>query len=106
MVTRIFSIFDVKANAYLPPFFLPEDAIAIRTFGDCVNDKTHAFGMHPEDYMLFYIGSFDNINSVIEPSPAPLLVHTGLELLGTSSEPPSIMESDFAIKPSTAKVKT
>ncbi len=57
---RIFVVFDSKAAAYLPPFFMPEAGQAVRVFSDMVNDPTHAFGKHPEDYTLFEIGTFDD----------------------------------------------
>ncbi len=57
---RIFCVFDSKARAYLPPFFLPEAGQAVRSFKDACNDKAHAFGQHPEDYTLFEIGTFDD----------------------------------------------
>jgi len=60
MKHKIFTIFDSKAKAYLTPFFLHEDGMAIRVFADCINDETHQFGKHPEDYTLFCIGSWDD----------------------------------------------
>lgn len=59
MMLKIFSIHDSKAAAHLPPFFLAKEQMAIRTFADCVNDKKHQFGAHPDDYTLFQHGTFD-----------------------------------------------
>jgi len=60
MNLRIFVVFDSKARAYLPPFFMPEAGQAVRVFADCCNDDGHQFGKHPEDYTLFEIGTFDD----------------------------------------------
>ncbi len=60
MKHRVFAIFDSKARAYLPPFFMPEAGQATRVFSDMVNSEEHAFGKHPEDYTLFEIGTFDD----------------------------------------------
>lgn len=57
MMQKIFTIYDSKAHAYLPPFFLPEAGMAVRVFSDCVNDKSHQFSKHPGDYTLFQIGT-------------------------------------------------
>ncbi len=57
---RIFVVFDSKASAYLPPFFMPEAGQAVRVFSDMCNSPDHAFGKHPEDYTLFEIGTFDD----------------------------------------------
>jgi len=59
----IFAVYDQKAGAYLPPFFLPEVAMAIRTFGDCINDEKHQWGLHPEDYTLFHLGDWNNVSA-------------------------------------------
>lgn len=56
----MFSVYDEKAKAYLPPFILPEIGMATRTFGDCVNNEEHQFGTHPQDYTLFEIAVFDD----------------------------------------------
>ncbi len=56
----IFSIYDSKAAAHLPPFFLMNSDMAKRTFGDCIADPKHAFNAHPHDYTLFFHGQFDN----------------------------------------------
>ncbi len=57
---RMFVVFDSKARAYLPPFFMPEAGQAVRVFSDMCNSDDHAFGKHPEDYTLFEIGTFDD----------------------------------------------
>lgn len=56
----MFSVYDSKAKAYIPPFFFPKVAMAIRVFTDSVNDPHHQFNKHPEDYTLFEIGIFDD----------------------------------------------
>ena len=60
MKQKIFSIYDSKANAYLTPFFLHQDAMAIRVFTDCINSDSHQFGKHPSDYTLFSLGSWSD----------------------------------------------
>ncbi|AXL14758.1 nonstructural protein [Microviridae sp.] len=60
MIHKIYTIYDSKAEAYLPPFFMHQQGMALRTFTDCVNDPNHAFGKHPEDYTLFNAGIFDD----------------------------------------------
>jgi len=61
----IFCVHDAKASAHLPPFFLPTAGMAVRAISDCVNDPSHAFGQHPEDYTLFQLGSFDDQTGMI-----------------------------------------
>lgn len=84
---RVFSIFDSKAVAYLPPFACPERGMAQRTFSDAVADSKHSFGIHPEDYTLFEIGFFDDNSGVISAHNAPELVCTGLSCLSAPPGP-------------------
>lgn len=66
MLHKIFCIHDAKASAYLPPFFLHSEGMAARAFYDMVVDTEHAFGKHPEDYTLFYIGEYSDLTGEIE----------------------------------------
>ena len=59
MILNIYSIQDSKAAAHLPPFLLATHDLALRIFGDCVNDIKHSFHAHPGDYTLFHHGEFD-----------------------------------------------
>lgn len=80
MKLKIFCVYDDKAKAYLPPFFLPEMGMATRAFGDCVNDPKHNFGMHPEDYTLFCAGEFDDRSGTFSVESTLLCVAHGVEL--------------------------
>jgi hypothetical protein len=73
MKHSIFSVFDEKAMAYLPPFVMHREEMAMRVFSDCVNDSDHAFGKHPSDYTLFCLGGFDDGTGVITGGKARTL---------------------------------
>ncbi len=88
MKHKMFSIFDVKAQAYLPPFCLHETAMAVRSFSDCVNSGDHAFGRHPGDYTLFELGSFDDSVCVVSCTPSAMKVVNGLEVVLTEDAGP------------------
>lgn len=60
MMYDVFSVHDEKAAAFLPPFILPNEAMAKRVFADCINSDTHQFGANPADYTLFRLGQFDD----------------------------------------------
>jgi len=55
----IYTVYDSKAETFMPPFFVQAIGMATRTFTDCVNSKEHHFGAHPADYTLFQLGHFD-----------------------------------------------
>ena len=82
MKHKIFTVFDVKAQAYLPPFVLPERGMAMRVFSDCVNSKDHQFGLHPGDYTLFELGVWDDSVAVFA-TVAGMKVCNGLEVVGS-----------------------
>lgn len=88
MKLHMFSIFDDKARAFLPPFFLPEIGLAVRSFGDGVNDPSHGFGRHPEDYTLFLVGSFDQASGIVAPEAAPRVICPGVQLKRPVEVPP------------------
>lgn len=60
MIYEVFSVHDIKADAYLPPFILPKIEMAKRIFSDCVNSVDHQFGKNPADYTLFRLGTFND----------------------------------------------
>ncbi len=60
MIHKMFVIYDSKANAYMQPWFLTQNGMAVRAFSDCVNSDDHNFSRHPEDYTLFSLGEFDD----------------------------------------------
>ena len=81
MKQTCFSIYDEKAKAFLPPFFLPNEGMALRTFSDCCNSDTHQFGVHPEDYALYKIGTFDDEKGSFDLPNGPELICIGLTLI-------------------------
>lgn len=83
MKHRIYTIRDAKTETYSQPFMQMTDGQASRTFSDMVNNPEHPIGKHPEDYVLFQIGEFDDNNSVITPVDA-ISVINGVDLIETS----------------------
>ena len=79
MIQIMFTIYDEKAKAYLPPFFLPSEGMATRTFGDCLNSNDHQFSKHPSDYTLFRLGTFDDNGAIMEYCKT--VVGNGVEFL-------------------------
>jgi len=87
MKTYVFSIYDSKAVAFLPPFFLPQKGMAVRAFTDCCTKQGHNFNMHPEDYTLVLLGEFDDANGqFIQHSGGTENLVTGLQAVAQSVE--------------------
>jgi len=60
MIHNMFTVYDSKAEAYLPPFYEQTKGSALRAFMDTCSRPDHPFYKHPEDYTLFHLGSFDD----------------------------------------------
>lgn len=62
-----FTIFDIKALQYHPPFFQHTDGAAVRMLRDLVEDPNTTIGRHPMDYVLYCAGSYDDSNGQMWP---------------------------------------
>lgn len=94
MRLSVFAVYDEKAKSFLPPWFMPNTAMAVRTFGDCVNDAEHQFGRHPADYTLFTFGSFDCLTGKFELAAARELVANGVQLKERSINGSGVVKGD------------
>jgi len=88
-ILKMFSIHDQKANAYITPFFLPNEGMAIRAFSDSINDPNHAFSRHPDDYTLFEIGTFGDTEGHLEPHTKPVSLGNGVQYVKAIQPPPT-----------------
>ena len=64
MKLNVFSVYDKAVGAYLQPFFARSKGEAVRSFTDAANSNDHNFHRHSMDYVLMYLGEFDDISSV------------------------------------------
>ena len=55
----IVSIFDNATKSYTPPVYSVAKGEAIRSFMDLLDDQNSQYAKHPEDFSLFYLGTFD-----------------------------------------------
>ena len=63
----LYCVFDSCSGVYDRPFCANADGSAVRSFGDIACDAEHPIGMHPEHYMLFRVGLFDDNTGEIVP---------------------------------------
>lgn len=56
---------DRAADVFGRPFFVPTQAMAIRAFGDEVNNRESVMYRNPEDFDLYEIGSFDDSDASV-----------------------------------------
>nr|UXQ88036.1 MAG: nonstructural protein [Microvirus sp.] len=87
----MFTVFDQKAETFMPPFFVPAKGLAIRAFEDCINSDSHHFGQHPADYTLFYLGEFNTDVGHFELLDTKQSIGNGVEFVNPlKSEPPNV----------------
>lgn len=81
MIHHVFSIHDNKADAYFPPFYLHNIAMATRQFGDMVNDPTSTISKHPQDYTLFTLGTWDDSDAQFKQKINKQSLGNGVEFI-------------------------
>lgn len=61
-----YSLYDMKALTYSPPFFTANDALAKRMLSEIVIDINTTVGRHPSDYKLYKVGMFDDQTGIFD----------------------------------------
>ena len=93
MKRKMYSVKDSVADCFLMPFQALTDAEAFRMVRTAATDPNSNLSQFPNDYSLFYIGTFDDCTGVIDSSVPSLLVHVsslitgGVNLDGQDSQP-------------------
>mgnify|MGYP000341489139 CR=1 FL=1 len=82
MIHRIFTVYDVAADAFLQPFFSVNRAVAIRNFASAAGEEGSQFHRHSGDYTLFEIGSFDQVKGELVGCEAKVNLGTALQYRG------------------------
>lgn len=66
MITNIYTIYDTKAKIYNKPFYIINDDVALRTALDLVNDQKSDVSKHPEDFIMYRIGQYEDTTAVFD----------------------------------------
>ena len=76
MNRNVYAIRDTLVGAYMSPVLGESDAAMIRQFGDAVTgDSKSPIAMHPADYTLEKIGTFDLASGLLVPCSPVVLAH-------------------------------
>lgn len=100
MNLRAYTLHDVKALQYNPPFFASTDGAATRMVQDLVNDLQTMVGRHPSDYKLYVCGTYDDLTGRFEPVYPLVHVIDAVALVPVA--PPSMF--DINLRPDAAGV--
>lgn len=66
MNTKIYSIYDEASQAYMMPFFSPQNASAIRAVVTQLKDPNSMLAHNPEDFTLYCIGGYNDQTGLID----------------------------------------
>jgi len=66
MIQQVFVILDTKADAFGTPFFQHTVGLAMRACADLVRDPSTVVHRHPEDFVLFRLGTYNDQNATFE----------------------------------------
>lgn len=68
MIQKIYAVKDIVADEFQPPFFVKNDAVAIKEFGKACDNKETLWHQFPNDYSLYALGEFDTETGSINSS--------------------------------------
>ncbi len=94
----IFAVYDVVAERYLQPFFGENPGSAIRGFATVCGEPDHQFAIHPSDYSLFHIGTWDELKGEITPLEPRQIASAASFSAAPSVRGPVVDESNGAIR--------
>lgn len=76
MILKVYTLYDAKAGAYLTPFFLPNDQMAIRQFASIIGGES-LIGQFPQDYTLYGIGEYNDALGELLPGALEPIMNGG-----------------------------
>lgn len=81
MMMIYFALYDSKALCFLQPFPANSVGAAVRGFDDLVNGEKGPVSMHPGDYQLYEIGTFNDQDGLLKPLTPAKLHGNGLDFV-------------------------
>ena len=78
----IVSIKDRAADAFGRPAYVATEGVAIRQFSDEVNraSEDNQIYVHPDDFDLYYLGTFDDNNGAFDLLASPKQICLGKQV--------------------------
>lgn len=68
------AIFDAKAGVYSNPFYSINVQVATRDFNHACTDPNSGLSLHPEDYTLYALATFDDESGLFVPNVPPIFI--------------------------------
>jgi hypothetical protein len=80
-ITKLFTVYDSKAEAYMNPFHARSTGEAVRMFEQGLQDDNSALSSSPADFTLFELGQWNDSDASIVMLDAKLPLANGNDLL-------------------------
>lgn len=91
MNMKVFAVRDLKSAAFMQPFFTQSVGTATRIFGDAVEDEKSIFHKHPEDFVLYELGEFDDQTGHITSIEAVKMVVYASDFVANKAPLPAVI---------------
>jgi hypothetical protein len=78
MIKPLYCIYDTIAEVFNKPFPAHNDADATRAFDESLMESNRK-----DEYVLYYLGDFNDSNGEIKKAQEPLKIKAGLEITQT-----------------------
>jgi hypothetical protein len=65
MKHNMYVIYDKAAQFYNKPFYMINNGLAMRAFKDLLDDPSTEIAKHPEDFVLFQVGEYEDTSATI-----------------------------------------
>lgn len=80
MKYSVCAVKDRAVDAFNRPLYVPTVGVAIRSFTDECNKKDSELHIHPEDYDLYELGSWDDATAIYTSLEAPRVIARAQDL--------------------------
>ena len=74
---KMCAVKDRAMDAFMQPFAVPHNNMAIRGFQDEIRKSGSQMNAHPDDYDLYFVGDFDDSRGVFAAVEIPELLIRG-----------------------------
>lgn len=87
---NLLSIYDEKTRLFSLPLCSPTVDSAIREFTKAIRDSQAMQDKFPQDYVLFDLGTFDDLSGMIHPHDSPIPCAFGRDLYRSPVDPANL----------------
>jgi hypothetical protein len=81
VISKVFSIYDTKAESFCLPFYKQTKGLAIRDFTDACNDPKSPWSKYPSEFLLYEIGEFDDSTAIMINYEQNILIGHGSDFV-------------------------